>query len=111
MLESSQNKIKCILGARSLDWVCSDMAPFSTGVKSLDQEGILNLAYPVLLFAVKNLKVGGGCLIKIWEGQHQEFGEEIKRFFKLMNYVKPKATYNSSSETYIIGREFLGLKK
>lgn len=109
--KSSQEEILEILRPRKLDFVLSDMAPKASGFKSLDQENIVKLVYPVVVFAVQNLRIGGGCLVKIWEGKHQNLVKEMKRFFKLVTYEKPKATYDSSSEIYLLGREFLGLEK
>ncbi|CRK99704.1 CLUMA_CG013005, isoform A [Clunio marinus] len=49
----AQEKIKNILQGKKVDCVLSDMAPNATGIKSLDQESIMELANSVLNFAIQ----------------------------------------------------------
>ncbi|KAK6635339.1 hypothetical protein RUM44_000590 [Polyplax serrata] len=108
---TAQDKVMEVLGKKKLDFVFSDMAPKASGVRDLDKTNIVNLVYPVIVFSVNNLRRGGGCLLKLWEGQHHKLVEDIKKFFKSITCVKPQATHSESSEIYVIGQQFYGLKK
>lgn len=110
-LKSSQEKILEALNGSQPDNIVSDMSPAATGVKCLDQEKSFSLALSALVFSLEHLKPNGGLLIKMWEGQHMKIATEIKRFFNLMNYVKPNATQGESAEIYLLGREFKGVTR
>lgn len=43
----------------------SDMAPRASGVKDLDHENIVSLAYSALNFALNNSVMGGSFLCKV----------------------------------------------
>lgn len=110
MKAATQQAIAEVLNGRKLDFVFSDMAPNASGVKALDCESIVKLAFCVLTFAVTNLREGGGCLVKVWEGRHEDVVKQMDRFFDNVNYVKPSASQSDSSEIFLLARNFRGLQ-
>lgn len=87
-----------------LDVVLSDMAPNTTGVKSLDQDRSLELCRMALYIAQLRLKPKGNFCVKILEGGgFAEFIKECKALFKTVKIKKPEGTRSISMETYVIG--------
>jgi 23S rRNA (uridine2552-2'-O)-methyltransferase len=89
------------------DAVLSDMAPNTTGIKSLDQDRSLNLVESVFGLLPKFLKPGGHFVIKVFDSQHaRNFLTERKSLFKEFHYLKPKSTRTISKEFFVIGKNF-----
>ncbi|XP_050432471.1 rRNA methyltransferase 2, mitochondrial [Adelges cooleyi] len=106
------DKIKTILNNRLIDVVLSDMAPNATGVKHLDHDLIIKMAFSVVKFSVMNSNVGGTCLIKIWDGnQNMELENILLKFYSTVKYIKPTASRSDSAEKYLLARGFKGLIK
>jgi 23S rRNA (uridine2552-2'-O)-methyltransferase len=91
----------------AFDVVLSDMAPNTTGIKSLDQDRSLNLVESVFGLLPKFLKPGGNFVIKVFDSQNaQNFLKDQKNLFKEFNYLKPKSTRSVSKEFFVIGKNF-----
>jgi len=89
------------------DVVLSDMAPSTTGIKSLDQDRSLNLVESVFLLLPKFLRRGGNFVIKVFDSQHaQNYLKEQKSHFGEFHYLKPKSTRSVSKEFFVIGKNF-----
>lgn len=89
------------------DVVLSDMAPNTTGIKSLDQDRSLNLVESVFSLLPSFLKKGGNFVIKVFDSQHaQNFLKEQKNLFNEFHYLKPKSTRSVSKEFFVIGKNF-----
>ncbi len=89
------------------DVVLSDMAPNTTGIKSLDQDRSLNLVESVFGLLPRFLKPGGNFVIKVFDSQHaQNYLKEQKHLFGEFNYLKPKSTRSVSKEFFVIGKKF-----
>jgi 23S rRNA (uridine2552-2'-O)-methyltransferase len=89
------------------DVVLSDMAPNTTGIKSLDQDRSLNLVESVFGLLPKFLRPGGHFIIKVFDSQHaQNFLKEQKNLFKEFHYLRPKSTRSISKEFFVIGKHF-----
>src|SRR5690606_34418957 len=54
------------------DAVLSDMAPNTTGIKSVDQDRSLNLVESVFGLLPRFLKPGGNFVIKVFDSQHAQ---------------------------------------
>ena len=92
---------------RQFDVVLSDMAPNTTGIKSLDQDRSLNLVESVFGLLPKFLTPGGNFVIKVFDSQHaQNYLKEQKNLFKEFHYLKPKSTRSISKEFFVIGKNF-----
>lgn len=89
------------------DVVLSDMAPNTTGIKSVDQDRSLNLVESVFGLLPKFLKPGGNFVIKVFDSQNaQNYLKEQKNLFKEFHYLKPKSTRSISKEFFVIGKNF-----
>lgn len=89
------------------DVVLSDMAPNTTGIKSLDQDRSLNLVESVFGLLPRFLKPGGNFVIKVFDSQNaQNYLKEQKHLFQEFHYLKPKSTRSISKEFFVIGKNF-----
>ncbi|HEY5682392.1 MAG TPA: SAM-dependent methyltransferase [Sulfuricaulis sp.] len=95
------------LHGKAADLVISDMAPNITGMASVDQSRVMNLAELALDFADKTLKPGGSLLIKTFQGAgFNEFHVQMRRRFEKLVSRKPSASRAESKEIYLLGRGF-----
>jgi 23S rRNA (uridine2552-2'-O)-methyltransferase len=86
------------------DVVLSDMAPNTTGIRSVDQARSLALCERALEVAERSLKKGGRFCVKILEGgEIKQYVDHCKRVFETVKIKRPKSTREGSTETYIIG--------
>lgn len=95
------------LGETKADWVISDMAPNMSGNDSIDMPRSMYLSELALDFALRSLRIGGGFLIKVFQGDgFDAFLAETKRNFKSVAIRKPKASRDRSREVYVLAKEF-----
>jgi 23S rRNA (uridine2552-2'-O)-methyltransferase len=86
--------------------VLSDMAPSTTGIKSVDAQKSLELSEAAIAIADRVLKPGGSFVCKIFQGpDFKVFSDGLKRSFHRVAHFKPKSSRKASKETYIIGLE------
>ena len=86
-----------------IDLVMSDIAPNISGIDSADVPAILSLAEIVTDIALGSLNESGNLLIKMFQGKGtDEYIKEIKRFFKKVRIIKPKASRSNSREIYML---------
>ena len=96
---------------RPFDVVLSDMAPNTTGIRSLDQDRSLILVEKVFQLVKNFLRPGGNVVVKVFESGHaQEFLKIQKQQFKEFHFLRPKSTRSVSKEYFVIGKGFLNLK-
>jgi 23S rRNA (uridine2552-2'-O)-methyltransferase len=96
------------LGGKA-DVVLSDMSPNISGSYSMDHARSVDLCEHALEFADKVLRPGGALVMKIFEGDMmQDFMKLVKARFKEIKLYGPDASRASSSEIYIIARDFIG---
>ena len=89
------------------DVVLSDMAPNTTGVRSVDQDRSLNLIEEVFHILPVFLKPGGNMVIKVFDSHGaQVFLKENKKLFKEFSLLKPKSTRSESKEFFAIGKGY-----
>jgi 23S rRNA (uridine2552-2'-O)-methyltransferase len=89
------------------DVVVSDMAPNTTGIKSLDQTRSLQLVEMVFYHLPNFLNDGGNFVIKVFDSHEaQVFLKAQKHLFKSYNFLKPKSTRSVSKEFFVIGTGF-----
>lgn len=105
---TDQKKVKELLkenGIEKVDFIQSDMAPNTTGIKDLDAMRSVGLIQETLRMYKELLKPEGKFVIKIfmWPG-FEEFIAELKKYFgpKTIKVFKPKACRSQSKETYIV---------
>ena len=92
----------------ALDVVVSDMAPNLSGVESVDAARIVHLVELAVDFARTHLKPEGALVVKLFHGSgYNELVKLFKDTFKVVKPLKPKASRDKSSETFLVG---IGLK-
>jgi 23S rRNA (uridine2552-2'-O)-methyltransferase len=96
------------LGAdHKFDVVISDMAPNTTGIRSVDQDRSLNLVEKVFEVLPVFLKENGNLVIKVFDShQAQAYLKSQKGLFKQYDFLKPKSTRSVSKEFFVIGRGY-----
>jgi 23S rRNA (uridine2552-2'-O)-methyltransferase len=89
--------------------VVSDMAPNLSGIESADAARVGHLVELALEFSLRHLKPDGALVAKLFHGSgYSQLVELFKRSFRIVKPIKPKASRDRSSETFLAG---LGLKK
>ena len=91
-----------------VDVVLSDMAPNLSGVSVTDDARIAHLVELAIDFAVNHLRPEGALVTKVFHGSGYDGLMALFRAnFRTVKAVKPKASRDKSSETFIVG---FGLK-
>ena len=89
------------------DLVMSDMAPNISGNKAVDQPRSIYLAELAMETAKKTLRRRGDFICKLFHGQGtDDFIADVRRSFKKVRMVKPKASRSASSEVYLVARNY-----
>lgn len=90
------------------DVVLSDMAPNTTGIRSVDQARSVALCERALEVAERSLVAGGRMCVKILEGGDMKaFTDQCKKVFAQVKIKRPKSTRQGSTETFVIGLDRL----
>ena len=107
--ESVYEKIMNENDVSVFDVITSDLAPATTGIKSVDAGRSFQLNEQVLEVAKKHLKPGGHVVIKAFPGaDHSQLIALAKKQFKQVKPFKPEAVRKSSREVYLIGLHLKG---
>jgi len=101
-------QLEAALGGRQADVVVSDMAPNLSGISSADAARVEYLIELAIEFAQNHMKPQGALVAKVFHGpSYNEVVQHFKRAFATVKPLKPKASRDRSSETFLIG---MGLK-
>ncbi len=93
--------------SHQFDTVLSDMAPNTTGIKSIDQARSLALVEKVCELLPTFLKEGGNFVIKIFDSNDaQHFIKGLEKDFEVLKKLKPKSTRSVSKEFFVIGKNY-----
>lgn len=107
----TQETLGELLRGNKADIVLSDMAPNASGVREIDHDGIMLLAYAALRFALRMTKIQGALVVKVWDGgKAQQFEETLTKFYNSVRVIRPDATRDESTEKFFLARGFKGLK-
>ena len=101
-------RLEAAMAGRQADVVVSDMAPNLSGIESADAARIAHLVELAVDFATRRLKPEGALVVKLFHGSG--YGDLVKLFketFRVVKPLKPKASRDKSSETFLVG---IGLK-
>jgi 23S rRNA (uridine2552-2'-O)-methyltransferase len=86
------------------DIVMSDMAPQTTGIKSVDQARSLELCEIALTSAQRFLKTNGTFICKFFQsGEFGQLRNAIKKEFERVEVMKPESTRSISKEIFLVG--------
>ena len=95
------------LGGRRVDLVMSDMAPNISGMKAVDQPRAMYLAELALAFAGDVIAPKGAFICKVFQGVgFDDYVKELRRQFGSVKIRKPKASRPSSTEVYVLARNY-----
>ena len=102
-------ELTAALAGRPVDVVLSDMAPNLSGIASSDAARVAHLVELALDFSLAHLRPEGALVVKLFHGSgYSQLVELFKRTFRVVRPIKPKASRDRSSETFLVG---IGLKK
>lgn len=101
-------QLEALLEGQKVDVVVSDMAPNLSGIDSIDAARISLLIELAVDFACKHMKPEGALVVKLFHGSgYSQLVDLFKQTFKVVKPIKPKASRDRSSETFLVG---MGLK-
>jgi len=102
-------KLEEAMAGRKADVVVSDMAPNLSGIESADTARIAHLVELAVEFSQNHMKPEGALVTKVFHGSgYNELVKLFKETFRVVKPLKPKASRDKSSETFLVG---LGLKR
>ena len=101
-------QLESVMAGRKADIVVSDMAPNLSGIESADAARIAHLVELAIEFAGNHLKPEGALVTKVFHGSgYSQLVKLFKETFRTAKPLKPKASRDKSSETFLVG---IGLK-
>jgi 23S rRNA (uridine2552-2'-O)-methyltransferase len=104
--ESTMQALEQALAGRKVDVVLSDMAPNLSGIESSDAARVAHLVELAVDFSLKHLRTDGqGALVcKAFHGSgYSQLVKLFKDSFRVVKPIKPKASRDRSSETFLLG--------
>ncbi len=105
--EQILDELDGLLGSDKADLVMSDMAPNISGNKAVDQPRSMYLAELALDLATRVLKPRGNFVCKLVQGEGSDaFIVAARAQFERVRVMKPKASRGSSSEVYLVARNY-----
>lgn len=109
MLELSPQQLRDEAQVTRVDVVVSDMAPNTSGVRSVDHARSLELCRKALAVAQLLLPQGGHFVCKIFQGEDvAAFLDEVKEGFEQARLFKPDSSRDESVETFVVAQRFKG---
>ena len=98
------HQLEAVLQGSKADVVVSDMAPNLSGVESADAARIAHLIELAVDFAHKHMKPEGALVVKLFHGSgYSQLVKLFKENFEVAKPIKPKASRDKSSETFLVG--------
>jgi len=98
-----------VMDGRRADLVLSDMAPNLSGIESADAARMAHLVELAVEFAQAHLHRDGALVCKVFHGSgYSQLAKLFKDSFRVVKPIKPKASRDRSSETFLVG---IGLKQ
>ena len=93
-----------VLAGRPVNWVLSDMAPNLSGIESSDAIRMAHLVELAVEFALNHLAPQGGLVCKVFHGSgYSQLVKLFKNSFHTTKPIKPRASRDRSSETFLVG--------
>jgi 23S rRNA (uridine2552-2'-O)-methyltransferase len=103
-LDALQASLQAQTASQSVDVVVSDMAPNLSGIGTVDAARITHLIELAVDFSMTHLKPDGALVVKLFHGGgYSELVQLFKAHFRVVKTVKPKASRDKSSETFLVG--------
>jgi 23S rRNA (uridine2552-2'-O)-methyltransferase len=97
-------QLEAAMAGRKADVVVSDMAPNLSGIESADAARIAHLVELAIEFAGNHMKPEGALVTKVFHGSgYSQLVKLFKETFRTVKPLKPKASRDKSSETFLVG--------
>jgi 23S rRNA (uridine2552-2'-O)-methyltransferase len=97
-------RLESALAGRAVDVVVSDMAPNLSGIAEADSARMAHLVELAVEFSLRHLKAEGGLVCKAFHGSgYSQLVKLFKDSFRVVKPIKPKASRDRSSETFLVG--------
>lgn len=88
------------------DVILSDMAPKTTGIRSMDAQKSYNLCQQALFIAQKHLSPKGALLVKAFQGaSFEQLRKDFQQTFLKVKICKPKSSRQESVEIFLLGQQ------
>lgn len=105
--EKMKEELRQYIDGRPVDIVLSDIAPNSSGNRSLDHIRQIAMCESVVEFAKSVAKPDCTLVLKVLQGSDfQSFIKQMKLQFREVTLVKPKASRKESTEIYCVMHSF-----
>ena len=99
------DELAAALNGAAVDVVVSDMAPNLSGIESVDAARISHLVELAIEFCLRHLRPDGALVCKAFHGSgYNELVKLFQAHFVQVKPIKPKASRDRSSETFLVGR-------
>ena len=86
------------------DLVLSDMAPRTSGIRSMDADRSYTLNQQVLGLSAKHLRSGGNLLVKAFQGApFEQLRKDFQDTFEEVHICKPRSSRSESVEVFLLG--------
>ena len=109
LADAAPDALRAALGGHQPDIVLSDMAAATIGHRRTDALRTEHLYEAAAAFAIETLAPGGHFLAKVFQGGAEAaLLAELKRNFRTVAHVKPKASRAESVELYLLAQGFKG---
>jgi 23S rRNA (uridine2552-2'-O)-methyltransferase len=96
-------QLRGVLAGRKADLVVSDMAPNLSGIASADAARIAHLVELAVHFSLEHLQPQGALVCKVFHGSgYSQLVKLFKDSFRVAKPLKPKASRDRSSETFLV---------
>jgi 23S rRNA (uridine2552-2'-O)-methyltransferase len=104
VLQQLNDTLNEVYGSEKVDLVVSDMAPNLSGIESADAARIAHLIELAVEFSQQRLKSEGALVVKLFHGSgYSQLVKLFKETFHVVKPIKPKASRDKSSETFLVG--------
>jgi 23S rRNA (uridine2552-2'-O)-methyltransferase len=106
--DSVLQELSAAVAGKPVDVVVSDLAPNLSGITATDTARISHLVELAVEFATHHLRPEGALVVKLFHGGgYTELVKLFQTTFRVVKPIKPKASRDKSSETFLVG---MGLK-
>ena len=96
-------------GAMKFDLLLSDLAPSTTGIRSVDQARSYELSSYACSLSFKLLKPHGSCVVKMFQGPDtKKLSLLLKRKFEKVTVIKPASSRKESYELFLLASRLTG---
>lgn len=104
-------ELEAALAGRRVNVVLSDMAPNLSGIGSADSARSEHLVELALDFSAAHLEPRGALVCKVFHGgAYDRLVALFRERFKIVKAIKPKASRDRSSETFLVGIALKGIR-